>query len=101
MGKELEKFDKEDYIPQSAAFTSIVYTAAFCIIERHQDVRDKIGANDSKQLKEIERERMLKSMEKSEWVGYTGITLILSEFFLILAVNVMLHSRTKITGIFG
>lgn len=111
--KELEKFDKEDYIPQSAAFTSIVdsldqqifdlipegltkedefvlgideagrgpvlgpmvYTAAFCKLERHQDVRDKIGANDSKQLKEIERERMLKSIEKSEWVGYTGVVL--------------------------
>jgi len=50
----------------------MVYSAAFCKIEQHQDVRDKIGANDSKQLKEIDRERMLKSIDRSNWVGYTG-----------------------------
>lgn len=50
----------------------MLYAAAFCKVEQHQDVRDKIGANDSKQLKEIDRERMLKSIDKSKWVGYTG-----------------------------
>ena len=34
--------------------------------------RSDIGANDSKQLKEIDRERMLKSIEKCNWIGYTG-----------------------------
>lgn len=43
----------------------MVYSAAICRLERHQEVREELGANDSKQLKEIERERMLKSIDKS------------------------------------
>ena len=38
-------------------------------------MRDDIGANDSKQLEEIDRERMLKSIDKSGWIGYTGVVL--------------------------
>ena len=38
----------------------------------HENYRSDIGANDSKQLKEIDRERMLKSIEKCNWIGYTG-----------------------------
>jgi len=53
----------------------MVYSAAFCKLNSHQEVRDDIGANDSKQLKEIDRERMLKSIEKSNWIGYTGVVL--------------------------
>jgi len=53
----------------------MVYSAAFCKLDQHQDVRTKLGANDSKQLKEIDRERMLKSIDKSNWVGYTGVIL--------------------------
>ena len=43
----------------------MVYSAALCRIERHDEVRNELGCNDSKQLKEIERERMLKSVDKS------------------------------------
>jgi len=50
----------------------MVYSAAISRLERHQEVREELGANDSKQLKEIERERMLKSIDKSGWVAYTG-----------------------------
>ena len=50
----------------------MTYVAAFCKTGNHQAVRDDIGANDSKQLKEIDRERMLKSIENANWVGYTG-----------------------------
>jgi len=53
----------------------MVYAAAFCAITEHQKVRDDIGANDSKQLEEIDRERMLKSIDKSGWIGYTGVVL--------------------------
>lgn len=53
----------------------MVYSAAFCKIESHDAVRSDIGANDSKQLKEIDRERMLKSIEKCNWIGYTGVVL--------------------------
>ncbi|CAG5094263.1 Oidioi.mRNA.OKI2018_I69.XSR.g13400.t1.cds [Oikopleura dioica] len=53
----------------------MVYSAAFCVISEHQKVRDDIGANDSKQLEEIDRERMLKSIDKCKWVGYTGVVL--------------------------
>ena len=48
----------------------MVYSAALCRIERHEEVRSEIGANDSKQLKEIERERMLKSIDKSGRLFY-------------------------------
>jgi len=50
----------------------MVYSAAWCRLDKHQSVRDDIGANDSKQLKEIDRERMLKSIDSSNWVAYTG-----------------------------
>merc|ERR1711970_694959 len=53
----------------------MVYSAAFCKMSSHQAVREDIGCNDSKQLKEIDRERMLKSTEKSKWIGYTGVVL--------------------------
>jgi len=53
----------------------MVYSAAFCKLKSHQEVRSDIGANDSKQLKEIDRERMLKSIEKCNWIGYTGVVL--------------------------
>ena len=43
----------------------MVYSAALCRIEKHDEVRNELGCNDSKQLKEIERERMLKSVDKS------------------------------------
>lgn len=40
--------------------------------DKRINCRSDIGANDSKQLKEIDRERMLKSIEKCNWIGYTG-----------------------------
>jgi len=75
LDKELEYCLGIDEAGRGPVNGPMVYSAAFCVINKHQDVRDKIGANDSKQLKEIDRERMLKSIDKSQWVGYTGVIL--------------------------
>jgi len=78
---EIVRDDEEGYVlgideaGRGPVLGPMVYSAAFCKLNSHQEVRTDIGANDSKQLKEIDRERMLKSIEKCNWIGYTGVVL--------------------------